>query len=223
VNALLEQEASASIRRGHRAYLAAHLLNGGAALLGNGRRIVLSLATALLALTSVGLGTYAGFSAQTVSPGNTFSTGTLSLTTTLGNPTSSSPFTFGTISDLVPGEAVVRFLDVTNTGSLDFTYAMASTATSSSTLDTDVTNSLQVEIKRCTVAWSGVDSCSGDTTTPYAGPIAPLAGTPVNLGAITAGAGNVAYLQLRVRLPSTATSLTGLTSTVQFTWTATTT
>ncbi|HEV2123226.1 MAG TPA: hypothetical protein VGW38_10690, partial [Chloroflexota bacterium] len=121
-------------------------------------------------------------------------------------------------------ESIVKFLDVTNTGSLDFTYVMESTATTSSSLNTDATNGLQLEIKHCTAAWSGNDTCAGGTaSTKYTGRLGPMSGSPVNLGTVTAGAGNVAHLQIRVTLPSSAGSLTGQTSTLQFTWTATNT
>ena len=206
--------------RSRRARLAAAMLNGSVKLLANARRLVLSSVTGLLALSSVSLGTYAGFSATTSGPGNTFSTGTVALVAALGGPSGTGAFTFGTVADMVPGETVVKFLDVTKSGTLDFGLTASATATVSSALDSDPTHALQLSIKRCTAVWTDVDGCAGDVSTPYSGMLAPLAGSPVSLGSVTAGGGSVAHLQLAVTLPSTAMALNGVTSTVQFTWTA---
>jgi hypothetical protein len=207
--------------RSRRARLAAAALNGSVALLDNARRLLFSSLTGLLAISSVSLGTYAGFSATTAGPGNTFSTGSVALVAELGAPSGSGAFTFGTLTDMVPGETTVKFLDVTRTGTLDFNLAAAASATASSALNTDATNGLQLTVKHCTVAWSGIDGCAGTVSTLYAGRLAPLTGSPVSLGSVTAATGSVAHLQLGVALPSTATSLNGLSSTIEFTWTAT--
>lgn len=210
--------------RSRRARLGGAALNAAIVLLDNARRLVLTSTTGVLALSSVALGTYAGFSAYTTSPGNTFSLGTVQMTTTLGAPSGAGTFTFGTFADMVPGESVTRFLDVTNTGSLDFSYTMSSAATASSTLDSDATNGLQLEVKACANAWTAVDSCGagGAVSTLYTGRLAPLVGQPVSLGTL-AGGGVVAHLQLKVTLPSTAGALSGQSSTLELTWTATNT
>ena len=197
------------------------MLNGSVTLLCNARRLLLSSMTGVLALSSVSLGTYAGFSATTSGPGNTFSTGTVALVAELGAASGGGAFTFGTLADMVPGETTVKFLDVSKTGTLDFALTGEATATVSSALNTDATNGLQLTVKRCTTAWTGVDGCAGTVSTLYAGRLAPRTGSPVSLGSVTAAAGDVAHLQLEVSLPSAATTLNGLTSTIQFTWTAT--
>jgi hypothetical protein len=155
--------------------LAAAALNGAITLLDNARRLAMTSATGVLALCSVALGTYAGFSAYTTNPGNTFSLGTVQMTTALGAPSGAGAFTFGTFADMVPGESVAKFLDVSNTGTLDFSYTMASAATASSALDTDATNGLQLEIKQCSLAWTATDSCTagGAVSTLYTGRLAP--------------------------------------------------
>ena len=206
--------------RSRRARLGAAALNGSALALNNARRLLFSSLSGLLALSSVALGTYAGFSATTSGPGNTFSTGSVALVAELGAASGSGAFTFGTLADMVPGETTVKFLDVTKTGTLDFALTAEATATVSSALNTDATNGLQLTVKHCTTAWTGVDGCAGTASTLYSGRLAPLTGTPVSLGSVTAAAGGVAHLQLAVTLPSSATALNGLTSTIQFTWTA---
>jgi hypothetical protein len=220
-------------RRSRRSRLTAAALNGSVALLGNAKRLALSSATGLLALSSVALGTYAGFSAQVSNPGNTFATGSVKIDAYVGSPDTpagtSNNFGFGTVSDLLPGEPIVKYLDIENIGTLPVTIAMSSTVTGGgSSLDSDATNGLKLEIKRCTgAAWSAQDTCTGGTaSTLYNnGRVAPLLDPSdndnfVSLGTVQPGAADTAHYQLRVTLPDTATGLVGQSSTLQFTWTA---
>ena len=217
--------------RSRQARLAAAALNGSVVVLDNAKRIALSSATGLLALSSVALGTYAGFSAQVSNPGNTFATGSVAVEAYVGAPDSpvGGAFGFGAISDLLPGEQIVRFLDIENTGTLPLRVDMTSSAAASSLLDTNVTDGIRLEIKRCAgAAWTAVDSCPlpGVATTIYAsGRVAPLLDPAdndavVSLGTVEPGAASAARYQLRATLPASATALTAQSSTLQFTWTA---
>jgi hypothetical protein len=177
-------------------------------------------ASCLLALTSLALGTYAGFTGQTISPLNTFGTGTVQLTAKLaGTP---QDFAFGTVSNLLPGDSIVRFLDVANAGSLDFTSAMSAEATASSALDDEPTAGLQLEIRQCSVSWAATDVCPGTASDLYLGRLAPLAAGALSLGAVAPGPAHTAHLQLKVTLPASSASMAGLSSTLRFAWTATT-
>jgi hypothetical protein len=134
----------------------------------------------------------------------------------------------------LPGEPIVRFLDIENTGTLPVAIAMTSapvTGTAGATgslLNTDTTNGLKLEIKRCTSgAWSAQDTCAGGSaSTLYAnGRVAPLLDpadndASVSLGIVQPGGANAGHYQLRVTLPDTATGLTAQFSQLQFTWTA---
>ena len=212
-----------------RAKLAAASLNGADLTLDNARRATLSALTGALALCSVALGTYAGFSAETFGPGNTFATGSVQMTESFGSPSGGTgSFSFGTVSDLLPGETVAKYLDLTNSGSLDVDLALATTVTSGSALDSDANtaNRLQLQINRCPGTWStsgGVVTCSGTKEQLYSGQIAPGVSIPLTAGT-TGGAvtpGSVARLELKVTLPSAATGTVGLGSTFSFQWTAT--
>jgi hypothetical protein len=237
-------------RRSRRARVAAAALNGSVLVLANARRLALSSATGLLALSSVALGTYAGFSAQVSNPGNTFATGSVAISATVGSPSVGDAvhpvggtFGFGTISDLLPGEPIVRYLDIENTGTLPVAIAMTSApvtgtaGASGSQLNADASNGLKLEIKRCSgAAWTAPDACptfNGSSTlydgtgtgSSVGGPIAPLvdpadSDAVVSLGTVYPGAANSGHYQLRATLESTATSLTSQSSTLQFTWTA---
>jgi spore coat-associated protein N len=211
-------------RRSLRSRLTARALNASLTLACNAHRVAYSSASGLLALTSVALGTYAGFSAQVTTPGNTFATGSLAMSTALGAPMGPGAFTFGTVSDILPGESIVRFLDISNDGTLAFSVQMTSAATAGSALDTDATNGLQLEIKQCSQAWSAADVCSGGGTVSTVRASGPIATSPIALGTVPATAANVAHLQLKVSLPTSAAGaggLTGQTSTLQLTLTAT--
>jgi len=211
-------------QRSRRARLAAAALNGSVLILSNGRRILLSSATGLLALTSVALGTYAGFTAQTAGPGNTFSTGSVALSIGRDGPSGSGTFTFGTVADMVPGESVVKFLVVSQTGTLDFGLTLqASAPTTTSQLNTDATNGLQLSVKQCagSATFTAVDTCSsGSPSLLYSGSVASVASSATSLGAVTAATGGAKHLQLSISLPSTTAIVGPATSTVELTWTA---
>ncbi|HEU5318484.1 MAG TPA: TasA family protein [Chloroflexota bacterium] len=205
-------------------------MNGASYVLDNARQVVLSAMTGVLALCSVALGTYAGFSAETVGPGNTFATGAVAMTESFGSPNGGSgSFSFGTVLDLLPGETLAKYLDLSNTGTLDVDLSFdASLTSASSLLDSDATTSrrLQLEINRCPGTWSSVSgsvTCSATKEQLYSGQIAP--GTTIPLTAGTANgavaAGATAHLELRVTLPSAATTAVGQSSTFSFQWTAT--
>lgn len=219
--------------RSRRARINAAALNSTCLLLDNTRRVALSTATGVLALCSVALGTYAGFSAETVGPGNTFATGTVQMADSFGDPDSASrpaSFSFGTVSDLLPGESITRYLDLTNNGTLAFDLSLLPTVTVSSALDSHTTTGkrLQLQVTRCPApgAWSssgGSVSCTyaQGRELLYSGQINPGTTIPLTAGKDAVGAGTVAQLELTVTLPSAATDFAGLRSTLQFQWTAT--
>jgi spore coat-associated protein N len=127
---------------------------------------------------------------------------------------------------LVPGDTIERAITITPTGPVSITALRLTTdATSSSVLDTDGTNGLQITIRRCSVAWDETLSdgipvdydCSGSESTPIAARPAIMTNQTLT-GALTSD-GQVNYLLLHMELPSTAdnTFLTA-TSTIRFTF-----
>ena len=66
------------------------------------------------------------------------------------------------VTNLVPGDTAARTVTITNTGNADFTYTAAISATANTALWTDVTNGLQVTVKR-------------GATTVYTGPLKNMA------------------------------------------------
>src|SRR5581483_12463300 len=79
-------------------------------------------------------------------------------------------------SGLAPGDSIQRSVDLSNTGSLNLaSVTLTTTATTSSLLDSDGTNGLQMGIDRCSTAWteSGTSpafsyTCGGSTSTVLA-------------------------------------------------------
>src|SRR6266536_2657045 len=93
------------------------------------RRVFATLVVLSAASFVVNQSTSAAFTATVRSPNNTFSTGSLELTT------SASGSGLFTVSGLVPGDIVVATIDLRNAGTIDAsTYTMTTTADTPSVL-----------------------------------------------------------------------------------------
>jgi spore coat-associated protein N len=191
-----------------------------------GRKLLLSLAAIGAAASIAGLATFATFTSS-VSQSQSITTGTVQIA--LGaTGASTNRLNIGATA-VAPGDTIQRSVDLLNTGSLNLaSITLSSTATTSSLLDTDATNGLQMVIDRCSVAWTEggtapayTYTCSGTTSTVLAS--APVVGTNLalsNLSALTAG--NTDHLRVTLTLPGTAgNTFQGLTSTIQYTFTGT--
>jgi spore coat-associated protein N len=117
-----------------------------------------------------------------------------------------------------------RMLDLSYSGSISFGSATLTTsATSSSGLDTDVTDGLKIAIDKCSQAWteSGPPytyTCGGSTSSVLAS--RALIGSSIALSNLTLTAGATDHLRVTVTLPSTAgNSLQNQSSTVSYTFT----
>lgn len=177
-----------------------------------------------LVLTAVVLGVFVGllslmagaiFTSSPSVGSNTFTTGTVTLST---NPASA----LVTFSNMAPGDQVTEPITVNNDGTLDLRYAVTSTTT-----ENVLASQLVLTIK------SGVTTCTNsdfgtDGTTIY-GPDVLGNTTPVDVigdpsqgnqaGDRTLSAGDTEDLCFNVSLPlSTGNSFQGLTSTATFTF-----
>ena len=183
----------------------------------NVHKLIASLAVLGAAAAIAGLGTYATFTSST-SASHTIATGTLSLTS---GPTNR----LGTGASLVAaGDSMQRAIDLNYAGSISFGSATLTTnATTSSALDTDATDGLQMAIDKCSVAWteSGPPytyTCSGTTSSVLAS--APVIGSNLALSNLTLTAGSTDHLRVTVTLPGSAgNSLQNLSSTIAYTFT----
>jgi hypothetical protein len=126
----------------------------------NRSRALLALAVVALAITSVGSGIFslALFTSSATVGANTFTTGTITITT---SPTTAAL----TASNLMPGDTVTAPIQINNTGSAQLRYAItaATTDPDSKALRTQLTIAVKSGVTTCTNAgWSA----SGSSVTP---------------------------------------------------------
>ena len=183
----------------------------------------------LLALVTAGVGgaAFASFTASTNAAANTTATGTVSFADISTNGTGQRLSVGAT--NLAPGDSLQRAVDLQNTGSQDLASIVLSVAAAtSSALDTDATDGLQVAVDRCSVAWTESGSapactytCGGSTTSVLAA--RPVIGTNLALSGLTSlTAGQTDHLRFTVTFPSTAgNAFQNLTSALTWTFTAT--
>ena len=180
-------------------------------------KVIATFAVLGAAAAIAGLGTFATFTSST-STSHTIASGTLSLTSGPVNR-------LGTGASLIAaGDSMQRAIDLNYAGSVDMGSATLTTSASpSSTLDTDTTDGLQLAIDKCSVAWteSGPPytyTCGGSVSPVLAS--RPLIGSNVALSNLTLTAGTTDHLRVTVTLPSTAgNAFQNLSSTVGYTFT----
>ena len=188
------------------------------------RKVELSLALLVLAFCLIGLGAFATFTSST-SASHSVTTGTVTIA--LGATGASTNRLNVNATGIAPSDTIQRSFDLINQGTLNLaSITLTSAATTSSLLDTDATNGLQMAIDKCSVAWTESGSspafsytCSGSTTVVLAS--RAVVGTNLalaNLGALTAGVTD--HLRLTLTLPSTAdNTFQNQSSTIQYTFT----
>jgi predicted ribosomally synthesized peptide with SipW-like signal peptide len=181
----------------------------------SGRKLLLSIAALGAAASVAGFGTFATFTSST-SASHTIASGTLSLT---------APFSrLGTgASAIAAGDTMQRGIDLSYSGSVSFgSVTLTTNATTSSALDTDATNGLQIAIDKCSQAWteSGPPytyTCGGSTSTVLAS--RALIGSSIALSNLSLTAGSTDHLRVTVTFPSSAgNTLQNLSSTVNYTF-----
>lgn len=192
------------------------------------KKLVLSAVLVGAAVAVAGPGAFATFTSSASGGPQTISTGTVTIA--LGATGGSTNRLTVNASGVAPGDTISRSVDLTNSGSLNLASAtLGMTATTSSALDTDATNGLQVTVKSCSVAWteSGPPytyTCSGTTTTLVStGAVSALKTTPASLTPLNAlTAGGTDHLEVILTLPSAApNSFQNLSSTVTYDFTGT--
>ena len=149
-----------------------------------------------------GLGTFGAFTDSTAALDSNVATGTVSID--LGAPAQQIDFP-DVAGGWQPGDRSFMVVDLVNTG----TSALSSvtldvSAATSSLLDTDTTNGLQLTIDGCDSAWDttgGQYSCAGTVTHHYTGPVVL---SEELAGAASLVPGGVDHLLATVALPETA-------------------
>ena len=168
------------------------------------RKVLGSLGIVGAAAAVAGMGTFGTFTDSTAPLNASVSSGTLSLDLNSVSALSMSA------TNLVPGDSISRSVDLVNSGDLGFAgIAMTSTATTSSILDTDKVNGLQLTIKSCPVVWTetitnGAASytCSGTATTVVNS--GPAVSTATLASAASFTAHGTDHLVVTLALPTSA-------------------
>jgi len=128
--------------------------------------------------------------------------------------------------DLAAGDTIQRTVDLKNIGSAAFTTViLTTTATTSSILDTDSVNGLQMVVDRCSVAWTETAgppytySCNGTTSSVLR--CGSVMVTNVALANLDLSPDVDNYLRVTLTLPSGAPNpMQNQSSAIQYTFTA---
>ena len=184
-----------------------------------GLTIVGAISAVGAAVAVAGLGTFGQFTDST-SPVNTrVDTGVLSVD--VSSPAGAAvPFSGGM---MLAGDSRSALVDLVNDGTTPLSaVTLKATATSSSILDQDTVNGLQLTVESCSVAWNtagAAPTCPGTVKAYFTQPILvndyPLTGTPVM------AAGATDHLKLTAALPASASgdAYEGATSALKFVFT----
>ena len=195
-------------------------MKGNAIRVAASSKMLLSVALVMVAATLVGLGAFATFT-DTAQVSQATDSGTVTLDP-IGTNGANNRLVLGA-TNIAAGDTMQRAVLLKNTGTIDLADVKLTTAaTTSSLLDTDTTNGLQVVIDKCSVAWteSGTEpaytyTCGGTTTSVLAS--TPVIGANRALSNINLTAGGDNFLRVRLTLPSAApNTLQAKTSTIQF-------
>ena len=188
------------------------------------RKVVGSLGILGAAAAVAGLGTFGTFTDSTTPVDAKVATGTLAVELNAANSTATLPLG---ASGFVPGDKVSRTYDLVNTGDLAFAgMSLTTTATTSSVLDTDRTNGLQLSVQSCPTVWTETKTATGATyacATPTTLLSGPAVVASASLGSVSSLAvGGTDHLLVSLSLPTTADNgFQGKSSTLQLTFSGT--
>lgn len=189
--------------------------------LGFTQKVLLSMGAVGAAAAIAGLGTFATFTSST-SANQQVTSGTVTIA--LGTAGTAANRLTISATNIAAGDTIQRAADLTNSGSVSLaSIGLTTTASPSSTLDTDATNGLQMVIDKCSVAWteSGPPytyTCSGTTTSVLATRAA--IGSNISLSNLSLTPTATDHLRVTLTLPS-ASTLQGQSSTLTYNFTGT--
>jgi hypothetical protein len=188
------------------------------------QKVLLSAAALGAAGAMAGFGTFATFTSSTSASQNVAS-GTVTIA--LGATGAQTNRLTVAASNIAAGDTIQRSVDLIDSGSIDLaSVALTTTATTSSLLDTDASNGLQMVIDRCSVAWTESGPpytyvCGGATSSVLASHA--LIGAGLALSNLTSTThGNTDHLRVTLTLPAGApNTLQNQSSTIQYSFTGT--
>lgn len=186
-----------------------------------GRKALMSVAVVGAAAAVAGLGTFGSFN-STTSASAAVSAGTVQISLG-GDGTANNRLTVSP-NGLVPGDTVQRQVQLVNGGNQALAGIVLSTAAStSSVLDTNTTNGLQLIVEACSVPWAEAGTapaytytCAGTASTVLT--TRPVIGSNMalpNLASVNGGGAD--NLRVKMTLPTAAdNTFQGNTSTISF-------
>jgi spore coat-associated protein N len=187
------------------------------------RKVLLSLALFVVAALVVGVGAYALFT-DTQSVSQSVGSGNVNLQPINVNGVNNRLSVAAT--NIAAGDTIDRSVDLKNIGTVALSgMTLTTTATTSSLLDTDTTNGLQMVIDKCSVAWTEsafpyTYTCSGTTSSVLVS--RPVVGAALALSNVALTANTDNFLRVRLTLPAAAgNTLQSQTSVVNYSFTAT--
>ena len=191
-------------------------------------KVLASVALVAAAAGVAGLGTYGSFT-STTSASASVTAGTVKVE--LGQPGAANRFSVAA-TGLVPGDTIQRAVTLSNTGNQNLGSLSLTTSAplTSSKLDTDATNGLQLSIDSCSTGWTeaGVApaytyTCNGDGIVKTVLPAQKVVGANValtNVASLTSG--GVDNLRVNLAFPTAAdNTFQGLNSVINFDFTGT--
>ena len=189
------------------------------------RQILASLGLLGAAASVAGLTTYATFT-DSDSASQSISSGTVDIALgTAGSP--DNRLTIAT-TGIHPGDTMQRAVKISNTSSTTMgSITLTTSATTSSPLDSDPTNGLQMVIDKCPTAWTESGSSPAFTYTCSGTPSAVVAtraiiGSNLTLTGVGLTPGSADYLRVTLTLPTSAdNTFQGKTSVIQYSFTGT--
>ena len=164
------------------------------------RLAAVSLVTASALIIGNASGVFAALTA-TASNGTGQSAGSGTLKLTLNSATGSGGLT-SAISNLAPGDSEIRYVDLTNGGTLDgqlLSLAVSATGDSALITDAGTAKALTVSVKSCAVAWVA-DACASPTVELAATTLSALSSATA-LSSASPVANTTLHLQITTSLP----------------------
>jgi hypothetical protein len=189
------------------------------------QKLLLSAGVVAGAAAIMGTGTYALFTGTTNTQ-STLSSGTVVLLDVSANA-ANNRLSVGA-ANLAAGDSVQRAVNIKNTGTIDMAAVTLTTSApvTSSLLDTDTSNGLQMVISQCSVPWTESGgpaytyTCGGSTTSVVAS--RPVVGSNLALSGLTLTPNTSNYLRVTLTLPSAAPdTLQNQSSVINFAFTGT--
>jgi spore coat-associated protein N len=194
---------------------------------GISRRVLLSLGVLGAVGAIAGLGTYAQFTDSTTAS-NAVSTGTVDINLAgvgVGNRLSVAA------TAVAATDTIERAVNLSNSSTIALSgLTLGSVANaapgSSSLLDTDATDGLQLQIDSCPTAWTEAGTAPAYTYTCAGGSTSVLASGPViraaaPLSGVSLGAGATTYLRMKWTMPDSDNTFQGQSSLIDYNFVAT--